>query len=272
MGVGTVFITGASSGIGAATARRFAAEGWSVAATMRDPAKAPADLGPADRVAAIRLDVTDPAGVRAAVAATLDRFGPADVVVNNAGFAVVGPFEDAAPEEVRRQFDTNVLGLFDVTRAWLPHLRERGRGTIVNVASVGGRVAFPLYSLYHATKWAVEGFSESLRYELEPLGLRVRIVEPGPIRTDFYGRSAAPASSGPGLSAYADYAARVLPRLAKAGMTGASPESVARVIYRAAVDRSGRLRYSANSAAILAARKLLPDWIFAKLVRAGSGH
>ena len=265
MAGGTVFITGASSGIGAAAARLFADRGWNVAATLRSPEKAP-DLGPTDRVATFRLDVTDATSIREAVAATLDRFGSVDAVVNNAGFAVVGPFEAATPEEVRRQFDTNVFGLMDVTRAWLPHLRDRGRGTIVNVASVGGRVAFPLYSLYHATKWAVEGFTESLQYELAPIGIRVKIVEPGPIKTDFYGPSADVVSK-PRLTAYDAFVARVLPAINKAGMSGASPELVARVIFRAATDGSARLRYTANSWSILAARRLLPDRLFSAMVR-----
>jgi short-subunit dehydrogenase len=261
----TVFITGASSGIGAASARLFAERGWNVAATMRSPEKAP-DLGSPERIALIRLDVTDATSIRESIEATLSRFGAVDVVVNNAGFAAVGPFEASTSEEVTRQFATNVFGLMDVTRAWLPHLRERKAGVIVNVASVGGRVAFPLYSLYHATKWAVEGFTESLRYELEPLGLRVKIVEPGPIKTDFYDRSAQPMSR-PGLTAYDAFVAKVMPKLEAAGHGGATPESVARVIFRASTDGNRRLRYSANSAAILAMRRLLPDSLFAALVR-----
>ena len=262
---GTVLITGASTGIGAATARRFAARGWNVAATMREPEHG-AGLGPPERVAVLRLDVTDPASIREATDAVLGRFGAIDVLVNNAGFAVVGPFEASTPEQVERQFATNVFGLMDVTRAWLPHLRARRRGVIVNVASVGGRVAFPLFSLYHATKWAIEGFSESLQYELEPFGIRVKLVEPGPIQTDFYGRSMLPLTQ-PGLTAYDAFVNRAMPNMAAAGKAGATAESVACVIERAATDGSRRLRYPANSALILAFRRVLPDRLFSAIVR-----
>ena len=261
----TVFITGASSGIGAASARLFAERGWNVLATMRSPEGA-AGLDASDKVALLRLDVTDPTSIREAVAAAIGRFGSVDVVVNNAGFAAVGPFEASTADQVQRQFATNVFGLMDVTRAWLPHFRERKAGVFVNVASVGGRVAFPLYSLYHSTKWAVEGFTESLQYELAPLGIRVKIIEPGPIKTDFYDRSALPVSA-PGLTAYDDYVARVTPRMTGAGHSGASAESVARVIHRAATDGSRKLRYTANSAAVLAVRRLLPDALFSAVVR-----
>lgn len=265
----TVLITGASSGIGAACARRFQAEGWNVVATMRSPEKAPGWAEhPATLVA--RLDVTEAESIEQAVAAAIGRFGAIDVVVNNAGYGLVGPFEAASPEQIERQFRTNVFGLMGVVRALLPHFRERRAGTIINVASMGGRITFPLYSLYHATKWAVEGFSESLQYELEEFGIRVKIVEPGPIKTDFYDRSM-DLVSRPGLTAYDAFAARAMPKMQEAGAKAPGPDAVAKVVLRAATDGSRRMRYPANSAAILTLRKLLPDRLFFWVVRKAVG-
>src|SRR6185503_5068622 len=137
-----VLITGASTGIGNETAKLFQTKNWKVAATMRSPEKAE-DLKNIVDLECIRLDVTDPDSVRSAIAATLERFGRIDAVVNNAGYAAIGPFEAAAPEQIRRQFETNVFGLMNVCREILPHFREQKRGTIVNIASVGGRTVFP---------------------------------------------------------------------------------------------------------------------------------
>ncbi len=255
----TVLITGASSGIGEASARYFAERGWNVAATMRSPERS-ALAG--EHVACIALDVTDAASIDVAVAQTLERFGRIDALVNNAGYAVVGPFEAASDAQVRREFDTNVLGLMRVTRAVLPLFREQRGGTIVNISSIGGRLTFPLYSVYHATKFAVEGFSESLRYELEPFGVRVRIVEPGAIKTDFYDRSMDVVTSEP----YESLMARAMPELNRAGAAGASPQAVAATIFRAATDRGGRLRYPVN-AGLLALRAMLPYGLYHALIK-----
>lgn len=262
----TVLITGTSSGIGKATVELFSQRGWNVVATLRNPEKA-SDLASLKGVTVLRLDVTDSATIRDAIAQIGERFVKLDTVVNNAGYALVGAFEASTPAQIERQFATNVFGLMEVTRAVLPLFRAQGDGTIVNVASVGGRITFPLYSLYHATKWAVEGFSESLHYELAPLGIRVKIIEPGPIKTDFYDRSQ-DLLSQPGLTAYNDSIDRVMPKLQKSGISGAPPELVAKVIYRAANDRSQRLRYSANSALLLTLRKILPDSWFFGILRA----
>jgi len=183
-----VLITGASSGIGNESAKLFQSKNWKVAATMRSPEKAE-DLQRIVDIACIRLDVTDPESIRSAIKESLEKFGRIDAVVNNAGYGLVGPFEAATDEQIERQFQTNVFGLMNVCREILPYFREQKRGFIVNVASLGGRVSFPFYSIYNSTKWAVEGFSEALRYELEPLHIRVKIIEPGPIKTDFYDRS-----------------------------------------------------------------------------------
>ncbi len=232
---------------------------------MRTPAKAHESLR-RPNVHLLPLDVTEPASIRTAVAEAVSRHGGIDVLVNNAGYGLVGPFEATTSEQVARQFATNVFGLMDVTREVLPHLRERRSGLVVNVASMGGRITFPLYSVYHATKWAVEGFSEALNYELEEHGVRVKIVEPGPIRTDFYDRSMDLVAKE-GLSAYDAFAAKAMPNMQSAGDKSPGPEAVAEFICNAATDGSSRIRYQASSAPSLALRRLLPDRLFMGIVR-----
>ncbi len=262
----TVFITGASSGIGRATAEYFAHEGWNVAASMRDPDKA-GNLQDLPGVMVVPCDVVDEASVRAAMTRTQEVFGPIDVVVNNAGYGLVGPFEVISIERIRRQFEVNFFGLQSVIRNVLPQMRERRRGVIVNISSIGGRMTFPLYSNYHATNWAVDGFSESLHYELEPLGIRVKVIEPGPVATDFYGRSMDLELEGESKG-YDALMRRVLPKMS-GGVKGAPVQEIARVIYRAATDETSRLRYPAGTmgAMILWARRLLPDRLFFFMIK-----
>ncbi|HAN45443.1 MAG TPA: short-chain dehydrogenase/reductase [Cyanobacteria bacterium UBA8156] len=263
----TVLITGASSGIGKATALLFQQKGWQVAATMRRP-EAATDLAALPNVRCVALDVGDRPSIEQAVQATLEAFGDLDVVVNNAGFAVIGPLEAASEEDLQRQFDTNVYGVIRVMQAVLPHFRDRRRGTIINVSSVGGRLAFPVYSLYHGTKWAVEGISESAQFELRPFNIRVRLVEPGAIRTDFYGRSQTPMQKE-GLTAYADFTTKVLARIGEVEATAPGPEVVAQTIYQAATDKGDRLRYGVGNGVepLLLARRLLPSSWFVEMVR-----
>jgi NAD(P)-dependent dehydrogenase (short-subunit alcohol dehydrogenase family) len=231
---------------------------------MRAPENAatnPADWPVGDDLLLARLDVTDPDSIRRAISETLVRFGSIEAVVNNAGYGLVGAFESSTPQQIERQIATNLVGAMNVIREILPHFRGQKSGTIVNISSVGGRITFPLYSLYHATKWGLEGFSEGLQFELRPLNIRVKIVEPGPIKTDFYDRSM-DVMSKPGLTAYDKFVARAMPNLQKAGATAPGPEVVARVIFRAVTDNSWKLRYSANGAALLALRRLLPERLF----------
>jgi NAD(P)-dependent dehydrogenase (short-subunit alcohol dehydrogenase family) len=235
---------------------------------MRRPEDA-ADLASLPGVTVIPLDVTSPESVDSAIATMLTRFGRLDAVVNNAGFAVDGVFEGADDATIRRQFETNVFGLMRVTRAAIPVMRRQQGGTIVQVSSMGGRVTFPLYSLYHATKWAVEGFSESLAYELRPFGIRMRLVEPGAIRTEFYGRSREPIAPPPGAG-YDEFVDRCV-RISMSGGRehGSGPEVVATAIIRAITDRSWRLRYPVAPPAplLVALRKLLPEAWFLRLIR-----
>lgn len=263
----TVLITGSSSGIGKTTAAWFQAMGWKVAATMRKP-ELETELNQLENVTCIPLDVLDSKSIDRAIQETITTFGSIDVVVNNAGYGLIGPFEATSDEQIRKQFDTNVYGLMNVTRAILPHFRERKSGTIINVASAGGRMTWPLYSLYHGTKWAVEGYSESLQYELRPFNIRVKIIEPGAIQTDFYGRSME-VGQQKGLDVYEEYVNRVVPNLQQAGADAPGPEMVAEVIYKAATDNSWKLRYTAGRGAgyILFLRRIIPTRWFNGLVR-----
>lgn len=264
----TILITGASSGIGKATALRFQSEGWAVIATMRDPA-AGADLAALDNVLVTRLDVTDGASIAAAVAAGIARFGQIDVLLNNAGYGAYGPLEAFSTDRIRRQFDTNVIGLLEVTKAVLPHMRANRAGTIVNISSIGGQVTFPLGTLYHGTKFAVEGLSEALHYELEPLGIRVRIVEPGMIKTDFGGRSFDFAMDD-SLSDYAPTAQAMGRVFGKLATKPSAPEVVAEVIWQATHATGDHLRFRAGPDAevLLDRRKHEDDATFIGSIKA----
>ncbi|SLN45192.1 2-(R)-hydroxypropyl-CoM dehydrogenase [Falsiruegeria litorea R37] len=260
----TIFITGASSGIGRETAKLFQSRGWNVVATMRDPT-AGSDLASLDNLLVTRLDVTDSASIRSATEAALTRFGTIDVLLNNAGYGAYGPLEAFDMDRIRRQFDTNVLGVLEVTKSVLPHMRTAKSGTIVNVSSIGGKMTFPLGTLYHGTKFAVEGLSEALHYELEPLGIRMKIIEPGMIRTDFGGRSFDFAQSDE-LPDYAPTVQGLMQAFAQlgSGATGSDPDLVAEVIWTAVTDGTPTLRYTAGADAVsfLAARKAQDDATF----------
>jgi NAD(P)-dependent dehydrogenase (short-subunit alcohol dehydrogenase family) len=243
----TILITGASSGIGRATAQFFAQKGWNVAATMRKPENDQA-LNGWPNLKKYALDVTQPDSIAQAVAQAHKDFGGIDVVVNNAGYGALGIFEKSDTSAIRRQLETNVIGLMEVCRAILPYFRQQRGGTIINISSVGGRVTFPLYSVYHATKWAVEGFSESLQYEVKPWNIRVKLVEPGAIKTDFYDRSQ-DLFQQPGFEGYDSYEKSTFAATQKAGADAPGPEVVARKIWQAANHASYRMRYPAGPTA-----------------------
>ncbi len=186
------FITGCSTGFGRELARAVLDHGDRVVATARKVEEVQdfEESGP-ELARAVRLDVTDPEEVSGAVDAALDAFGRIDVLVNNAGYGSMGGVEEISDEEIRRQFEVNVFGVLNITRAVLPHMRERRQGHIINISSVGGFVGVPGFGIYNGTKFAVEGISEALALETEPLGIHITIVEPGAFRTDWAGRSLA---------------------------------------------------------------------------------
>lgn len=262
----TVLVTGASSGIGRATAEYFAAQGWNVAATMRTPETS--DLaGTSPRIALFRLDVTDVASIDAAVAEVMTRFGRIDALVNNAGYGLIGLFEGMSADQIRRNIDTNVIGMMNVTRAVLPHMRRAKSGRIVNIGSAAGRVTLPLYSLYCATKHAVEGFSEGLNYELAQHGIRVKVIEPGPIKSEFFGRSLDRAATA-GLEDYGDWESRIFQAIDMKCQNPPGPELVAKAAFKAASARLGwRLRYKPNGWFLVLRRQLVPGELYVRAVR-----
>jgi NAD(P)-dependent dehydrogenase (short-subunit alcohol dehydrogenase family) len=243
----TVLITGTSSGFGKATARHFASEGWNVVATMRSPAEE-RELSRMDGVLVARLDVQDGTSIAAAIDAGIARFGRIDALVNNAGFGLFGVFEATPQEKVREQFDVNVFGVMEVTRAILPHFRKNRAGVILNIGSGAGIFTLPMLSLYCASKFALEGFTESLSYELASLGIKVKMIEPGGVVSTRFGeRSGAEASQNGTIADYDAFAART--QEVFAGLRGArlaTEEGVAEVIYAAATDGTDRLRYVAT--------------------------
>ena len=187
MATKTIFITGSSTGLGRAAALRFAREGWQVLATMRRPEQ-DAELAGHANVTLLPLDVTRPEQIEAAAARAIER-GPVDVVFANAGYGLAGPLEGTSDEQIVREIDTNLLGVIRTTRAFIPHFRERRAGMFIATSSIGGLTTYPFNSVYHATKWALEGLYESLAFELSKFGIGVKTVSPGGIRTDFLGRS-----------------------------------------------------------------------------------
>ena len=265
----TVLVTGATSGIGRATALHLARLGHRVIATGRkreELAKLEAEAG-TSALETLSLDVTSEASIAAAVVEVDVRTGGRglDVLVNNAGFGVLGPTSEIGDAETRRQYETNVFGLMNVTRAFLPRMRARGAGRIINISSVGGRITLPYFGVYNSTKYAVESLSDALRYELRPLGIDVVLIEPGVIRTKFEATAAADFArfaSTPYATAVAKY--EQLSKLAD--RFASEPIVIARAIARAVAARRPRARYVAprSTNVVLWLSAMLPtrvwDW------------
>ncbi|WP_395726067.1 oxidoreductase [Nakamurella sp.] len=251
-------VTGASSGIGEATALELHRLGYTVYAAARrlDRMADLADLG----VVTVCTDLTDDGALVDLVDRIIGESGRIDVLVNNAGYGSYGSLEDVPLSEARRQVEVNVFALARLTQLVIPHLRDRRSGTIVNVSSMGGRFGEPLGSWYHATKYAVEGLSDSLRIELAPFGIDVVVIQPGAIRTEWGGIAAASVLDRSGDGPYAGQARLTAKVLAAGENQGSSPAVVARAIGRAVTARRARTRYAVGSGAkpmVLAAR-LLP--------------
>jgi NAD(P)-dependent dehydrogenase (short-subunit alcohol dehydrogenase family) len=259
-------VTGASSGIGAAVARRLNAAGHIVYAVARR-VELMASLAE-DGIVPVRLDVTDDAALTALVARVIAEHGRIDVLVNNAGYGALGAIEDVALAEARRQFDVNLFGLARLTQLVLPHMRANRSGRIINMSSMGGKVHVPLGGWYHATKFAVEGFSDALRLEVAPFGIQVIVIEPGAINTEWHSVAADNLVVTSVGGAYTDLAAAVA-RILAAGGLGSSPEVIAKAVDRAVRARRPRSRYAVGLGAkpILLARLVLPDKVFDRTAR-----
>jgi short-subunit dehydrogenase len=244
----TVFITGATAGIGRTTALHLAQLGHHVIASGRKATELAKLADEAKRLpgtlVTVELDVTRPDSIAAAVAIvaklTADR-GP-DVLINNAGFGVLGPTSEISDAEMRRQYETNVFGLMNVTRAFLPAMRARRAGRIINVSSMGGRITLPYFGVYNSTKYAVESLSDALRYELRPFGIDVALIEPGVIRTNFEA-TAVSGLDGFAATPYGRALANYERMSRSADRFASSPIVVARAIARAVAARRPAARY-----------------------------
>ena len=232
-------ITGASSGIGAACAAFLAAQGYRVYGGSRSAVTA-AGVEP------LALDVSDDASVARAIETILAKEGRLDILVNNAGFGIAGAIEDTSIDEARAQFDVNFFGVLRMCRAVLPGMRQQKTGYIVNIGSIGGLIAIPFQGFYSASKFALEGFSEALRLEVRPFGIRVVLIEPGDHRTSFTQNRRSTAQSGEG-SAYRDRFHRAIARMAADEQGGPGPEGVARLLLKVVSHPHPRLRYTMRS-------------------------
>ena len=258
----TILITGASSGIGKETAKLFQSKGWNVIATMRTPENE-TELNQLTNTLVTKLDVLDLESILTAFEEGVNKFGKIDVLLNNAGYGAYGPLESFSREKILRQFNTNVIGLMDVTRAILPHFRKNKNGVIINISSIGGKMTFPLGSLYHGTKFAVEGISESLNFEVEQFGGQVKIIEPGMIATDFAGRSF-DFSNDENMQEYQSIVGKLMAAMPVMAQNASPASVVAEVIFEAATDGKNQLRYTAGEDAkiFLANRQQYDDNTF----------
>lgn len=234
----TIFITGASSGLGKASAKLFQSKGWNVIATMRSPEKE-TELTELENITILKMDVTDPAQISETVKKVTEEH-TVDVVFNNAGYGLVGALEAVSDEQIVRQLDTNLLGVIRVTKAFIPYFREKKAGLFLTTTSIGGLLTFPLDSLYHATKWALEGWSESLFYELGLYNIGVKTIAPGGIKTDFAGASLDVAQH----PAYEKGMEKLFELMDPKNFEPV--EWIADVVYLAATDGKQQLRYVAG--------------------------
>ncbi|SHK07612.1 SDR family oxidoreductase [Chryseobacterium polytrichastri] len=254
----TIFITGASTGLGKATAKLFQSNGWNVIATMRTP-ESETELSQLDNVTVLPLDVTNSEQIQSTVKKALE-ISDIDLVFNNAGYGLIGPLEALNDDQIVKQINTNLLGVIRVTQAFIPYFREKRKGMFITTTSIGGLIAFPLASTYHATKWALEGWSESLAFELNKFGINVKTVSPGGIKTDFVSRSLDTATR----PEYQEMIDGLFSSMDGMMDAASEPLQIAEVVYEAATDGKSKLRYVAgeDANALYAQRLELGDEAF----------
>lgn len=267
----TVFITGTATGIGKATALVFHKKGWNVAATMKSM-KNISDFSTLKDINCYKLDVTDAKSIKESVDAALSDFGGIDVLVNNAGVYSTGPLESTPDEMIKRIFKVNVHGTINVTKTILPHFRKKRKGIIINVSSIAGKITFPYQSIYHGTKWALEGFSEGLSHELKAFNILVKTVEPGMVKTNLY-------------DSVRHFPENLFPKDYRNGFKnwhtflfnnfkkGYGPEISARTIFKAANDNRSKLRYTSGWDIRMAflLKKFVPNCLFNTAIQKAAG-
>lgn len=244
-------VTGSSTGIGYETSLILARNGFLTYATMRNLNKSQSIKSIATKenlpIHIKQLDVTDDASVKNAVEAISSETGRIDILVNNAGYGLNGAFEDLAMDEIKAQYETNLFGLIRTTQAVLPIMRRQKSGTIINISSGAGRFGFPGSSAYVSTKFAVEGLGESMSYELEPFGIKVVLVEPGVIKTNFVDGMVIAKKSQDPKSPYSQIIQKMATGFEEMMKNGSSPELVAKVVLNAATNENPSLRYLAGN-------------------------
>ncbi|UIR56769.1 SDR family oxidoreductase [Sphingobacterium sp. SRCM116780] len=238
----TVLITGTSRGIGYITAKLFAENGWNVVATMRNT-DSKNNLNNYKNIFVTTLDITQPETIAQSINQGIERFGKIDVLINNAAFGQFGLFEATTVKQIEEQFQVNVFGTMHVTQAILPHFRKNKQGTIINISSAAGRIGMPMVSLYSSSKFAIEGFSESLYYELISQNIKVKLIEPGGVDTTFHKTAEEKFAFNEDLADYNNFTQKFLQKFEKMHDGIATPEQVANLIYNAAIDDTDNLRY-----------------------------
>jgi NAD(P)-dependent dehydrogenase (short-subunit alcohol dehydrogenase family) len=267
-------VTGSSSGIGFETSLMLARAGFNTYASMRNLEKSKniTEIAKKEKLPlqVVQLDVNNDGSVKDAIVKIIKTDQRIDVLINNAGYGLFGSVEDTSIEEIKAQFETNFFGVVRVTQQVLPLMRRQNLGTIVNVSSVGGRIGLPALSAYHSTKFALEGLSESIAFELEPFGIRVVIIEPGVIRTNILNSSSSAKKALDPKSPYFSLSQNLNDNF-KSMMeseSSSSPEEVAKVILQAVTSKNPRLRYSVgdDAANLIHARENMPDKEFRKMI------
>lgn len=267
-----ILITGASSGIGKEAAKYFAAQGWKVIATMRNPEKE-TELNQLSNVWITKLDVQDQQTIQTAISAGITKFGKIDVLVNNAGYGQFGIFEATTNEQLISQFEVNVFGVMNTIKAMLPHFRAQKSGIIINISSGAGKFTLPLASMYAASKFALEGFSEALYYELSTLNIQVKIIEPGGTSTNFNkvtGESFAQSDTIRDYDPFLAAAGKMFDGMI--GATLVTANDVAKLIYGAATDETDTLRYVIGNEDFMermAARRDMEDQDYVNFIKNG---
>lgn len=261
----TVLITGTSSGFGKLTAKKFQKEGWNVIATMRNPQKE-TELTQLDNVFVTKLDVIDKKSILKTVHEGIEKFGSIDVLVNNAGFVVAGVTEEIPTEDIQKQFDVNVFGVLNVMRGVLPHFRKNKAGTIINFSSIGGKITTPFMAIYQSSKFAIEGLTEAMQYELDPLNIKIKMIEPGAYNTNL-GTSMSFVTTSKN-SDYKKTLDTAMAAYVNWSETKQDPQEVANKVYEAATDGLEQLRYpiGADAKQMLEARSSMNDIEFKKMI------
>jgi short-subunit dehydrogenase len=264
----TVFITGTSTGIGRASAILFAENGWNVIAGMRTPQKEET-LNTYKNILIAQLDITNPESIERAIQQGIEQFGRIDALVNNAAFGQYGLFEAISTEDIRQQFEVNVFGTMNVIRAILPHFRKNKEGAIINISSAGGRIGIPVISMYVSSKFALEGFSEAVSYELASQNIKVKLIEPGGVDTAFHATSREKYATDERLTDYQSYTEKFAKKFETMYDNLASAVLVAQEIFKAATDNSNQFRYVVGEDAKgwIQLRTSKPDQEFTDLMR-----